>query len=299
MHFFVTGGSGLTGPSVVSELLRHGHKVTGLARSEQSAKRLRSLGATAHQGALQDLDRLSLGAAESDGVLHMGFGGDFGDSEGLVRSDVAAIKALGLPLEGTDKPFVITSGTFAMQAGSISSETDTPDPDSIAHFRIPGEDACLSFVQLGVRASVVRLPPTVHGPGDYGFIASLVTSARATGVSAYIADGTNRWPAVHREDAASLFRLALEHGAAGSAFHAVAEEAITLRAIAEKIGAMLKIPVVSISQEEADAHFEHPFYAMAYGVDAPASSQLTRERLGWRPTHVTLLEDLERGGYVK
>jgi len=298
MHVFVTGGSGLTGPAIVSELLAGGHTVTGLARSDTSAARLQSLGASVQRGSLDDLDSLRTGAASADGVIHMAFGGDFADPAELARRDSTAITALGEPLVGTDKPLVMTSGTFAMAPGHVSTELDAPDPDSIAGFRIPGEQACLAFAPQGVRSSVVRLSPTVHGPGDYGFIPTLVATARRTGMSAYVGDGTNRWPAVHRFDAAVLFRLALEQAPSGSALHRAAETGITLRVIAEKIGQLLNIPTRSLTPQQAAEHFDNPFMATAYSTDAPASSERTRALLGWTPTHPTLLEDLEHGDYV-
>ncbi len=298
MHVFVTGGSGLTGPAIVSELLRAGHTVTGLARSRASADKLEALGASTRQGSLDDLDSLRAGAAQADGVIHMAFGGDFADPDGLARRDSTAITALGEPLVESGRPLVMTSGTFAMTAGRVSTETDTPDPASLAGFRIPGEQACLSFAERGVRASVVRLAPTVHGPGDYGFIPMLIAAARRTGVSAYIGDGNNRWPAIHRLDAATLFRLALEKAPAGSALHGAGEEAITLKSIAHKIGDLLAVPTRSLPAEQAGEHFGNPFMAAVYGTDAPASSARTQTLLDWTPTHATLLEDLEQGDYI-
>jgi nucleoside-diphosphate-sugar epimerase len=299
MHIFVTGGSGLTGPAVVSELIGAGHTVTGLARSDASAAKLQALGATPHRGSLEDLDALRAGAATADGVLHMGFGGDFADPDDLIRRDRNAIEALGEPL-GEGAPFAMTSGTFAMRAGSVSKENDAPDEGSIAYFRIPGEQACLDFAQQGVRSSVVRLAPTVHGPGDYGFIAMLIAAARRTGVSAYVGDGANRWPAIHRADAATLFRLALEKAPAGGvAFHGADESAITLRTIADAIGRTLEIPTKSLTPEQAAEHFHAPFMAIAYAADAPASNTQTRELLGWEPAHPTLLEDLRTGDYFQ
>jgi nucleoside-diphosphate-sugar epimerase len=209
MHVFVTGGTGQTGPAVVAELVAAGHTVTGLARSDTAAVRLESLSATPHRGSLDDLDSLRRAAESADGVLHMAYGGDYADPEALVRRDCAAIEALGQALAGSGKPLVSTSGTLVMRAGRIGTEHDAPDRDSVAAFRIPGEEACLGFADRGVRASVVRLAPTVHGPGDYGFIPALIAAARRAGVSAYIGDGDNRWPAIHRFDAAGLFRLAL------------------------------------------------------------------------------------------
>lgn len=298
MRIFVTGGSGLTGPAVVAELLAAGHQVTGLARSKASADRLEALGAVAHPGSLDDLDSLRGGAAHADGVIHMAFGGDFADPAELARRDSSAIRALGEPLAGTGKPLVMTSGTFAMAPGAVSTETDAPDPDSIAGFRIPGERACLDLADRGVRAVVVRLSPTVHGPGDYGFIPGLIAAARRTGVSVYVGDGGNRWPAIHRLDAAALFRLAVENAPAGSALHGAAEQGITLKTIAEKIGDLLDLPTRSLTPAKAVEHFDNPFMAVAYGTDAPASSTATQTLLSWTLTHPTLLEDLEHGDYI-
>ena len=298
MHVFVTGGSGLTGPAVVAELLAAGHTVTALARSDAAAARLAALGATPHRGDLDDPDSLRRGAEGADGVLHMAFGGDFADPESLIRRDRTAIETLGKPLEHSGKPFVITSGTAVMPAGRLTTERDAPDEQGLAFFRLPGERACLDFADRRVRASVVRLAPTVHGPGDFGFIAMLVATARRTGVSAYVGDGRNRWPAVHRSDAAVLFRLALEKAPAGSVLHGVAESAVTLKSIAETIGRGLGLPTVSLTPEEAAAHFDNPFMARIYAADVPVSSALTRELLGWTPTGPTLLEDLEHGDYL-
>ncbi|KAA9157909.1 SDR family oxidoreductase [Amycolatopsis acidicola] len=296
MHVFVTGGSGLTGPTVVTELISGGHTVTGLARSAASAAKLESLGATPHHGSLDDLDSLRSGADAADGVLHMAFGGDFADPDDMMRRDRAAIEALGQALEGTGKPFVSTSGTLVMPEGRESTEQDEPDPAGLAGFRIPGERACLAA--RGVRTSVVRLAPTVHGPGDYGFIGMLVATARKTGKSAYVGDGGNRWPAVHRRDAAVLFRLALEKAPAGSVLHGVAESAVPFRSIAETIARGLDLPAVSLTPEEAATHFPSPFMATVYGFDAPVSSAHTRQSLGWSPAHPTLLEDLAHGDYL-
>ncbi|WP_328462199.1 SDR family oxidoreductase [Streptomyces sp. NBC_00448] len=297
MHVFVTGGSGLTGPTVVAELVAAGHKVTGLARSDASAARLEGLGATVHRGSLEDLDSLRAGAEAADGVLHMAFGGDFADPEDLIRRDRTAIEALGGALTDSGKPFVSTSGTLVMPVGRVSGEQDAPDPASIGAFRIPGERACLGSAARGVRASLVRLAPTVHGPGDYGFVPMLVAAARKTGTSAYIGTGANRWPAVHRADAARLFRLALESAPAGSVLHGAAEGGVAFKSIAETIGRMLGLPTASLAPEEAAEHFGNPFMARVFGIDAPVSSDGTRQLLGWTPTHPTLLEDLEHGDY--
>ncbi|MFI5916553.1 SDR family oxidoreductase [Dactylosporangium sp. NPDC051541] len=297
MHVFITGGSGLTGPAVVAELLAAGHRVTGLARSTASAERLTKLGAEPFAGSLDDLDRLHAGAKAADGVVHMAAGGEPGDWAGITKRDVDAIEALGSALAGTGKPFVSTSGTMVMTPGRVSEETDAPSRDAFAAYRIPGEQACLGFAEQGVRSSVIRLAPTVHGPGDYGFVAMLVATARKTGVSAYIGDGANRWPAVHRLDAATLFRLALEHAPAGTALHGAAEGGIPLRDIAATIGRGLDRPVVSVAPDEAGSHFGGAALASVFAADVPVSSTRTRELLGWAPTHHTLLEDLEHGDY--
>ncbi|GAA2559436.1 SDR family oxidoreductase [Winogradskya consettensis] len=249
------------------------------------------MGATPYSGSLEDLDRLRVGAEAADGVLHMGYGGDFADPEPMIRRDRNAIETFGRTLEGTGKPLVVTSGTLVMPAGQESSEHDEPDPAGVAAFRIVGERACLAFAGRGVRASVVRLAPTVHGPDDHGFIPMLVSTARRTGVSAYVGDGGNRWPAVNRLDAAVLFRLALEKAPAGSVLHGVAEN-VTLRSIAETIARGLGVPAVSLTPGEALAHFPSPFMATIYAMDAPVVSAYTRTLLGWSPTHAALLDDL-------
>ena len=297
MRVFVTGGSGQTGPTVVSELISAGHAVTGLARSNESGARLESLGASVHRGSLEDRDSIMAGAQAAEGVLHMAHGGDFSDPEELVRRDRTAIETLGQALIGSGKPFVSTSGTLVMPIGRVATEQDTPDPQALAPFRIPGEQACLSFADQGVRSSVVRLAPTVHGPGDYGFIPFLIAAARRTGVSAYIGDGSNRWPAVNRLDAASLFRLALEKAPAGRALHGVGESAVTIKSVAEQIARNLEIATVSLTPEEAADHFRNPFLARAFATDAPASSAYTQTLLGWAPNHPGLLEDLETSDY--
>jgi nucleoside-diphosphate-sugar epimerase len=296
MHVFVTGGSGLTGPAIVAELIAAGHTVTGLARSDEAAARLRRLGAETLAGALEDLDALQAGAKAADGVIHMAFGGSFADPEDLVRRDRTAIETLGQALAGSGKPFVSTSGTLVMPSGRDTGEDDAPDPESIGWFRIPGEQACLAFADQGVRSSVVRLAPTVHGPGDYGFIPMLVAAARKNGASAYIGDGANRWPAIHRLDAATLFRLALEKAPAGQPLHGAAEN-VTLRSIAEQVARILGIPAVSLTPEQAAEHFGDPFMARVFAADAPVSSEVSRALLGWTPVHPTLLHDIEAGDY--
>jgi len=297
VHVFVTGGSGQTGPTVVTELISAGHTVTGLARSDASAARLEALGATPYRGSLDDHDSLRSGAEAADGVLHMGYGGDYADPDALARRDRGAIEALGQGLGKTGKPLVITSGTLVMPGGRVSIEQEAPDPESVVAVRVAGEQACLSFADQGVRASVMRLAPTVHGPDDHGFIPALIAAARRAGVSAYIGDGANRWPAVHRADAASLFRLALEKAPAGSVLHAAGESAVTIKSIAEQIARILDIPTVSLSLEQASEHLGNPFLAKFFSLDVPVSSEHTQALLGWTPKHATLLEDLETGDY--
>ncbi|WAC58295.1 SDR family oxidoreductase [Gordonia sp. SL306] len=297
MHIFVTGGTGQTGPAIVAELIAAGHAVTGLARSTASAARLEALGAKPLSGSLDDADVLHAGAVHADGVVHMGIAGDFSDLDDLTLRNVAATVALGDALVGTNKPFVSTSGTLVMPAGRVSSELDSTDSSALGAHRIPGEEACLAFAGRGVRSSVVRLAPTVHGPKDRGFIPTLVATARRTGVSAYIGEGRNRWPAIHRRDAARLFRLAVENAPAGSVLHGAGEDGVVFEHIAEKVGAMLGVPTCSLAPEDAPRHFDNPFLGVAYGVDAPVTSARTRKLLDWAPAHATLLEDLETGDY--
>ncbi len=220
---------------------------------------------------------------------------DFSDIAASGRIDLRAVEALGAALEGSDRPLVVTSGTGALAAGRVATETDRGDPASTGGHQIPSEETTLSLAGRGVRSSVLRLPPSVHGEGDHGFVAMLIDTAREKGVSGYISDGTNRWPAVHRLDAASLFRLALEAAPAGSVLHSAADEGVPVRAIAEVIGRHLDLPVVAIAPEDAAAHFG--WLAGFLGADVPASSALTRELLGWQPTHAGLIDDLEEGHY--
>jgi nucleoside-diphosphate-sugar epimerase len=297
MHVFVTGGSGLTGPAIVAELIAAGHEVTGLARSDKAAARLRALNASVLHGSLENLECLQEGARNADGVVHMAFAGNLSDPDARRSLDLAAINALGQALAGSGKPFVSTSGILVMRAGAVSSEHDEADPQSLGGFRVAGEQACLAFADQAVRSSVVRLAPSVHGPGDYGFIPFLISAARRTGKSAYIGDGANRWPAIHRLDAATLFRLALEKAPARGVLHGVGETAITLETIANQIAKKLGVPTVSLTLEEAASHFGHPFLTKAFASDVPASSFYTRTLLGWTPTHATLLEDMENGDY--
>jgi nucleoside-diphosphate-sugar epimerase len=297
MHIFVTGGSGQTGPAVVAGLIAAGHSVTGLARSDAAASRLESLGATPHRGSIEDLNSLRRGAEAADGVLHMAYGGDYADPEALIRRDCSAIEAIGQALAESGRPLVVTSGTLVTRAGRVSTELDAPDPDSVAAFRIRSEQTCLDLADRGVRSSVVRLAPTVHGPGDYGFVPALIAGARRAGVSAYIGDGANRWPAVHRFDAAGLFRLTLEKAPAGSVLHGAGEGAVTIKSVAEQIGRILGLPAASLTLDQAAEHLGNPFLAKFFSLDVPVSSEHTQSLLGWTPEHATLLEDLRTGDY--
>lgn len=298
MHVFLTGGSGQTGPAVVTELLAAGHTVTGLARSERSATRLHELGAGAVRGSLDDLDVLTAGAAAADGVVHLAFGGDFADRGALAERDRRAIEALGAPLVGTGRPLVVTSGTLVMAAGRTAHEQDPPDPGSVAAFRLVGEQACLDLARRGVRAVVLRLAPTVHGPRDHGFVPVFVAAARRHGVVAHPGDGSNRWPAVHRRDAARLYRLALESAPAGAVLHGVGEEAVRIGDLATRVGRGLGLPTAALPPQAFAEHLGSPFLATVFALDVPASSAATRDLLGWSPQEPGLLADLADGDYL-
>jgi nucleoside-diphosphate-sugar epimerase len=298
MRIFVTGASGWIGSAVVPELLEAGHEVVGLARSEASAGALDAAGAEAHRGSLDDLDALGGAAAGSDGVIHLAFKHEeafAGDFATATDADRRAIKALGDALAGSDRPLVIASGVAGLQPGRLATEDDVPDAASPAGGRSLSERAALALADRGVRSSSVRLAPTVHGDGDNGFVASLAGVARERGASGYVGDGANRWPAVHRLDAARLFRLAVQGAPAGSVLHGVAEEGVPTRAIAEAIGRGLGLPAVSVAPEAAEEHFG--WLAGLFGLDVQASSARTQQLLGWQPTHQGLVEDLDEGHY--
>jgi nucleoside-diphosphate-sugar epimerase len=305
MRVFVTGASGWIGSAVVPELIGAGHEVTGLARSDASAAALAAAGAKVHRGTLDDLDGLRSAAGASDGVIHLAFKHDIAFSGGFqaaADADRCAIETFGEVLAGSDRPFVIASGTLGLAPGRVATERDghghdpgAPPLIGGAQTRMANAQMTLSLASRGLRSSVVRLAPTVHGDGDHGFMATLVGIAADKGVSGYIGDGSNRWPAVHRLDAAHLFRLALEEAPAGSVLHAVADEGVPIRAIAEVIGRHLDLPVVAISPEDAGEHFT--WLAGFLAADSPASSALTRELVGWQPTHPGLIDDLDQGHY--
>ncbi len=292
MRIFVTGATGFIGSAIVRELIDSGHQVLGLARSDAKARSLTATGAEVHRGSLEDLDSLRRGAANSDAVIHTAFIHDFNNYAPAAEADRRAIEAIGAELAGSDKPFVVTSGSLLVQRkGPLATENDAVTPD----FPRKSEQAALALVSHGVKASVVRLPPSVHGKGDHGFVPALIRIAREKGVSAYAGDGLNRWPAVHRLDAAVLYRLIVEKGSAGGKYHGIADQGVPFREIAEVVGRRLNLPVVSKAPDEASAHFGWiaPFAA----IDGPASSAQTQASLGWRPTEPGLIADLDADHY--
>jgi nucleoside-diphosphate-sugar epimerase len=296
LRVFVTGATGFVGSAVVRELLGAGHRVLGLARSDESAASLTEAGADVQRGSLHDLDSLKAGAAACDGVIHTAFIHDFSKFVENCETDRRAIGAFAETLAGSNKLLIVTSGTALLASGRIGTESDA-SPVSASNPRVASEEATDAATAAGVNVAIVRLSPTVHGDGDHAFVPFLIQRARDSGRSAYVGDGANRWPAVHRLDAAHLYRLAFEKGAGGTRYHGVAEEGVRFRDIAEAIALGLNVPAVSLSPEEAAEHFG--WFAHFAALDAPASSARTREALDWVPTHPTLLEDLARGEYFK
>jgi nucleoside-diphosphate-sugar epimerase len=295
MRVFITGATGFVGSAVVRELIDSGHEVLGLARSDAAAAALTSAGAGVHRGSLDDPASLREGAAASDGVIHTAFIHDFSDMQGSARTDLNAIETLGAALAGSDRPLVVTSAIGLLESGRVGTEDDAPDPGAAGAHRIPSERAALALAARGVRVSVIRLPASVHGAGDHGFVPQLISVARDKDASAYIGDGSNRWPAVHRLDAARLYRLALEEAPAGTTLHAIAEQGVPLRDIAAVIGRQLGVPTVSVAPEDASEHFG--WIAHFAGRDIPASSALTRQRLDWQPSQLELIPELDQGHY--
>jgi nucleoside-diphosphate-sugar epimerase len=305
MRIFVTGASGWIGSAVVPELIGAGHEVLGLARSEASAQRLEAAGASVQQGDLDDPEGLAKAADDSDGVIHLAFqhevafGGDF---VAAAAADRRAVEAMGAALADSDRPFVLASGLLGVTAGRAATEHDGLVPSPAIRATPAGRRSAtgllaLSLRGIGVRSSVLRLPPTVHGDGDHGFMATLVGIARQRGVAGYVGDGGNRWPAVHRSDAARLARLAVEAAPAGSVLHAVGDEGVSFREIAEATGRHLGIPTESVSAADAVDRFAHLGHFVA--MDSPARAAVTRELLAWEPTGPGLLEDLEHDHYYR
>jgi nucleoside-diphosphate-sugar epimerase len=319
MKVFVTGATGFIGFAIVKELLAAGHRVTGLARSKVSGKKLVEAGARVQLGTVEDLDGLRRAAAAADGAIHTAFYHKLshmplgtrlrvlagGMPSGImhrfvtaaVTTDRQALEAIAGELAGSDRPLVASFGTLAMKQGRLATEDDVYDPDFFTAARGRTEDTLQELAAQGARTSAIRLPPIVHGDGDHGFAPQLIEIARKKKESAYVGDGMNRWPSVHRDDAARLFRLALEKGPAGGTYHAVAEQGIPFREIAGLIGRRLNVPVASKSAAEAAKQFG--FLAPFIPLDNPTSSRLTQKRLGWSPTQLDLLTDLDQAGYFK
>jgi len=292
MRVFITGASGFIGSVVVQDLLAAGHQVIAIARSDASEKALQSMGVEVLRGSIEDLDVLRRGAGASDGVIHCAFIHDFSDFANSCKKDFAAIETMGAALEGTNKPFVVASGAGDLaNLGRPATEKDERQMNSPFSQRVPSEVLTLSLASKGVRSSVIRLAPSVHDKGDKAFIPMLIGIARQKGVAAYVGEGVNRWSAVHRVDAARLFRLALEKGTAGSTYHGIGDVGVPFKQIAEVIGKKLNLPVISKSPEEAMGYFG--WMGGLAGADAPASSDITQQKLDWHPAQIGLIADME------
>jgi nucleoside-diphosphate-sugar epimerase len=293
MRVFVTGAAGFIGTALTQELMAHGHQVLGLARSDENVKALKNLGAEIHRGSLQDLDSLRQGAAETDGTIHLAFIHDFAAFAQSAQIDQQAIETMGGALSGSGKPLIVTSGTMLVASGRAATEEDPVMPG----FPRVSETAGLAFAARGVRAIAIRLPQVHGGDGKCGLVNWFVNIARDKGVSAYVGDGSNRWAGAHRLDVARLYRLALERGLTGKSYHAVADEGVSARDIAEIIGRHLQLPVSSIAPEKTAEHFG--MMARFADRDAPASSALTQQWLGWKPVQISLIADISRAGYFQ
>ena len=297
MRIFITGATGFVGSAVVNELIGAGHEVIGLARSDTAIMSLIAAGAQAHKGDLEDFESLRSGAASADSIIHTAFNHDFSQFKVSCETDRRVIELFGDVLAGSGRPLIVTSAIGILPQGHLATEATVPASGPAAHPRAVSEEAAIMTGKNGVRTSLIRLAPTVHAEGDHNFIPLLIKLAKEKGISAYIGEGNNCWPAVHRLDAARLFRLVLEKGSAGSRYHAVAEEGIPFREIAGAIGRQLNIPVVSIKPEEATNHFG--WFTNFASMDIPASSQLTREQLAWQPTQIGLVQDLSLPHYFQ
>jgi nucleoside-diphosphate-sugar epimerase len=293
MRIFVTGASGWIASAVVPELLAAGHQVLGLARSDDAAAKVAALGADVQRGDLNDLDGLRAAAAASDGVVHLGYNHDFSQMGAAAQTDRTVIDAFGDVLAGSDRPLLIASGVLGLANGREATEDDRPDP--AAHPRVANAAATLALADRGVRPIVVRFSPTVHGEGDYGFTRILAGIAKAKGVSAYVGDGTNVWPAVHRLDAGALVAKAIDRAPAGTVVHATAEPGVPARDIAEAIGRGLDLPVKGIPADQAVDHFG--WIGPIFAADCPTASEKTQQLLDWHPAHNTLIADLDAGYY--
>jgi nucleoside-diphosphate-sugar epimerase len=293
MRIFITGAAGFIGTATARELIANGHQVVGLARSDNNASALQKIGAEVHRGSIEDLDSLRKGAKAADGTIHLAFNHDFSKFAENGQIDKRAIDAMGEVLAGTHKPFIVTSGTLVVTPGRIATEEDPVMPG----FPRMSETAGLAFAARGVRAMAIRLPQVHGGEGKCGLVNWIVDIARDKGISAYIGDGGNRWSGAHRLDVARLYRLALEKGIAGRSYHAVADEGVTARDIAEIVGRHLKLPVASIAPEKASDHFG--MMAMFAGRNGAASSTLTQQWLGWKPAQIGLIADISRPGYFQ